>query len=144
MNLISISQNPRILPPPGHGSKAPNPWFTRNTRPAFPRVTLDSGTKELDMTFSLGRPTDETEVMAILIAAGCVEAENYMDSIQMVKIKGNVENGQVTITCKEPGQSDKFVDKINALKLEEVRKCHSYTNKDIPVKMNFLHAMVDK
>ena len=96
------------------------------------------------MTFSLGRATDETEVMGILIASGCVEAENYIDSIQMLKIKGNVENGQVTITCKKPGQSDLFVEKILALNLQEVRKCHFHTKKEIPVKMNFIHPTVDK
>ena len=71
----------RMIPLPVTGAQSQNARFDagRRNRPAFPRVELVSGTKELDVTFSLGRATDETEVMGILIASGCVEAENYID-----------------------------------------------------------------
>lgn len=135
-----------VIPPPvvsGYYGNQPNFWASRANKPKFPRLKMETFSKEYDVTFSLGRPTDETEVMLILLNAGCVKAESYMDSIRMLKIRGNVQNGQVLITCKEKGQSDEFADKINALKHPDIRKCHSYTSKQMPVRINFIHPTMN-
>ena len=113
--------------------------------PEYPYLKVKSYSRYHDMTFSLGRETSHAEVESLLIKAGCFEAGKLHDYVKQIRITGNRENGQVFVECRGPGLSDIFVEKINNMDLEHdtIRKCHSYTNNDIPVKFSFIHSSID-
>ena len=112
-------------------------------RPKYPRLTIDTYSRENDLTFSLGKETDHDEIMDLLIDSGCVEAGNILDKISCLRITRNLENGQVFITCSEPAVTDGWVYQLNSLTNTSIRKCHSYTDKELPVKFNFIHPSID-
>ena len=47
--------------------------------------------------------------------------------------------------CKSTGSNDVFVDKINSVRLPDVsvRKCHSYSNKELLVRFSYVHSSID-
>ena len=54
-----------------------------------------------------------------------------------------MDNGQIFVTCEDSGVADLWVDKLNGLENTSIKKCHSYTDKEIPVKMNVIHSSID-
>ena len=117
-----------------------NPW----ARPRYPRWKTSNYHRECDMTFSLGRETNYEEVFELLKVSGCIDPVRWFETLRSIRIHNNsVDNGQVMVFCTKPGLSDEFADKLNALPGDLIRKCHSYTDKDIPVKFSFIHPSVD-
>ena len=122
-----------------------NAWVTPLFKPRYPRIDSLSYSRDNDITFSLGRVTDYDEVVNLLWKSGCVDPSTLSNSVRQLRITRNLDNGQVFITCAESGVADIWVDKLNDLELEGVtiQKCHSYTNKEIPVKLSYLHNSID-
>ena len=120
-----------------------NAWSAPLYRPKYPRLDIVSYSRENDFTFSLGRQTSYEEVLGLLWEAGCVNPSNLLSSVKQLRITKNVDNGQVFVTCANDGVSDIWVDKLNGLAKSDIRKCHSYTDKEIPVKFSFIHASIN-
>ena len=120
-----------------------NSWDRPLFKPKYPKIVCNSYTRENDLTFSLGRATDHDEIVKLLLDSGCVGPKSLVKDVTMVKITGNLQNGQVFVTCSESGVSDSWVDKLNSLEGTTIRKCHSYTDKEIPVKFNFIHPSIN-
>ena len=106
-----------------------------------------SYTKEYDFTFSLGRPTNRPEVVNLIRSSGAIgKDDNIHDYLQMITINDfNEENGQVLVRCIKPGLADHIVEKLLALEVPnvDIRRCHSYTNKEVAVKFRFIHPSVN-
>ena len=107
-------------------------------------IKSDSFTKEYDLTFSLGRPTHRREIVNLLCRCGAIDSyQDLRNVIKMISIGNNEENGQVLIQCVKPGSSDDIVDRLNSMDNTPVKRCHSYTNKEVPVKFHFIHPSVN-
>ena len=89
-----------------------------------------------DFTFSLGYEIDTEKVIDLLIEYGITTAESLHNDIKMVKVGRNLQNRQVLVTCQREGENDLMVDKLFAE--APVINCHSYSNKEIPVKFSLL------
>ena len=124
--------------------KPRNPWGFRKEK-EFPVVPVKSYSRYNDFTFSLGRKTDLVEVRDLLVKAGCFPKEDLLKHVNQLRLTGNVENGQIFVECKNPEVNDIFVDKLNSLTMPDVqiRKCHSYSNKDLLVRFSFIHSSID-
>ena len=119
-------------------------WAVPLYKPSYPRIVSKSYSRDNDITFSLGKPTDYEEVLHLLWKAGCVEDPlTLSNKVNQLRITRNLDNGQVFVTCAESGVADKWVDSLNELENTSIKKCHSYTNKEIPVKFSYLHASID-
>ena len=73
----------------------PNAWENRLYKPKYPKLTVDSYTRENDVTFSFGRETSHAEVLNLLTRSGCFKAEDYLNEIKMLRITRALRNGQV-------------------------------------------------
>ena len=122
-----------------------NAWSNWNHAPEIPVWDVQSYSRFNDFTFSLGRKTNYKEVNDILVQAGCFQHGEILDHVKQLRITGNLENGQVFVECNTPGLNDVFVDKVNSLSLPDVsiRKCHSYSNKELLVRFSYIHSSVD-
>ena len=120
-----------------------NAWDRPLFKPRYPKLTIKSYTRENDITFSFGKFIDHDDVVGLLVKSGCVTPKSLLDDVNMVKITKNLHNGQVFVTCSKPGVCDDWVDKLNSCEGVEIKKCHSYTDKEIPVKFNFIHPSID-
>ena len=119
-------------------------WTVPFLKRSYPKLTLDGYTRENDITFSFGRPTTSDEVISLLVHSGCVNAETYPEEISMMRINHkNVDNGQVFITSTKPGLSDLWVEKLIALEGTTLKKCHAYTNKEVHVRVSYIHSSMD-
>ena len=117
-----------------------NPW----ARPQYPRRNTPGCHRKLDMIFSLGRETNYEEVKNLLRVAGCIDPNDMYHNVRAIRIfNNNIHNGQVFVYCTTPGLSDIFAERLNALPGNLIRKCHSYTDRDIPVKFSFIHPSVN-
>ena len=65
----------------------PNAWENRLYKPKYPKLTVDSYTRENDVTFSFGRETSHAEVLNLLTRSGCFKAEDYSIIIKAEEIK---------------------------------------------------------
>ena len=107
-------------------------------------IKSDTFTKEFDLTFSLGRPTSRREVVDLLVRCGALKSyADVNDCIGMISIGSNELNGQVLIQCLKPGLCDEIVGKLVAMQDSPVRRCHSYSNGEVPVKFHFIHPSVN-
>ena len=118
-------------------------WSHRGPSP--PVLELNSYSRFNDLTFSVGRKTDLLEVNEMMIKAGCYKRGELLDYVNQMRLTGNLENGQIFVECNRPGLNDVFVDKLNGLTLSEgsIRKCHSYSNRDLLVRFSYIHSSVD-
>ena len=124
-------------------SNAAGAWKRPLVRPKIPKLTVSSYSRENDFTFSFGRYVDYDEVISLLLLSGCVQPENMVEEIRMLKITKSIHNGQVFVTCAKPGVCDKWVKKLNALEGASIRKCHSYSDKEVTVRFGFIHPSID-
>ena len=83
-----------------------NAWSTHLFKPRYPRLDIDSYSRENDITFSLGRQTSYEEVIGLLWKAGCVDPSTLLESVKQLRITRNVDNGQVFVTCAKDGVAD--------------------------------------
>ena len=122
-----------------------NAWNNRNNAPQVPVLDVKSYSRFNDFTFSLGRRTNIKEVNDIMVKAGCFNQGELLDHVNQLRLTGNLENGQIFVECKSNGANDDFVDKINSVVLPDVsvRKCHSYSNKELLVRLSYIHSSVD-
>ena len=120
-----------------------NAWSSPLYKPKYPRLDIASYSRENDITLSLGRQTDYEEVLGLLWKAGCIDPSTLLDSVSQMRITKNVDNGQIFVTCANDNVADIWVDKLNGLTGTDIKKCHSYTDKEIPVKFSFIHASID-
>ena len=120
-----------------------NPWNNRG--PPIPILEAKSYSRSNDLTFSVGRKIDYNEVHDLLISAGCFAKGELHEYINQMRITGNLENGQVFLECSAPGINDEFVEKLKMLTLSDgaIRKCHSYSNKELLVRFSFIHSSVN-
>ena len=121
-----------------------NAWTRRQKRKEYPQLA-EKCERTWDMTFSLGRPTSHKEIIYLLTASNCIDkAENVLDYVRMIKIGGNMENGQVMVYCRGD-YADNYVERISALRIPgtNIKKCHSYTLKEILVRFSFIHPNID-
>ena len=96
--------------------------------------------RENDVTFSLGRVTDHDEVLHLLWVSGCVkDADRVTDDVKQLTITKALNNGQVFMTTVQDGVADDWVARLHRLKHPDLRNCHSYTGKQIPVRMGNIH-----
>ena len=104
-----------------------------------------SFTKEFDLTFSLGRPTNRREVGNLLCRCGAFESyQELSQNLTHISINNNSsENGQVLIQCTKDGLADEIVDKLLGMDNSPVKRCHSYNVKEVPVKFHFIHPSVN-
>ena len=86
---------------------------------------------------------DYDEVVGLLLLSGCVEPNNLAEEISMLKITKSIHNGQVFVTCAKPGVCEEWVKKLNSLEDTSIRKCHSYSDKEVTVKFSFIHPSID-
>ena len=82
---------------------ATNAWNKPLYRPRYPKISLDSYTREDDVTFSFGRVTSYSEVLNLLSRSGCFKPEDYLNAIKMMRITKSLDNGQVFVTTAEKG-----------------------------------------
>ena len=122
-----------------------NAWNNRNLAPQVPVLDVKSYSRFNDFTFSLGRRTNLKEVNEILVQAGCFNQGELLDHVNQLRLTGNLENGQIFVECKSTGSNDVFVDKVNSVRLPDVsvRKCHSYSNKELLVRFSYVHSSID-
>ena len=107
-------------------------------------ITSNSFTKEYDLTFSLGRTTSRREVVDLLCRCGALKSyADVNNCLGMISIGNNVLNGQVLIQCLKPGLCDEIVQKLINMEDSPVRRCHTYSNGEVPVKFHFIHPSVD-
>ena len=108
-------------------------------------ITSNSFHKDWDFTFSLGRPTNRREVGNLLCKSGaCKSYSDVSEKLTFIGINNNnTENGQVTIQCGEKDLADIMVDKLLSMPQSPVKRCHSYSIKEVPVKFHFIHPSVD-
>ena len=114
------------------------------SQPMYPVIPVKSQSRQDDLTFSLGRETNHDEVERLLVDSGCVGQGKLLDYAKQMRITGNQENGQIFVELKS-GLSDTFADKLNSCNLPgfSIRKCHTYTNKDVLVRFSYIHSSVD-
>ena len=108
-------------------------------------LSSDTFTKNLDFTFSLGRPTTRREVGNLLCRCGIFDSyQEISKNFTHISINNNnMENGQVLITCRKDGIADEIVDKLNGMEDSPVKRCHSYNNREVAVKFHFIHPSVN-
>ena len=112
-------------------------------RPRHNTWKAPSYSRSNDMTFSFGRETNEVEVLRLLHDSGCIDIKNTGATIKGFKIGGNLHNGQVMVYCAKPGLSDIFVEKLLNFAGNDIMKCHSYSNNEIPVRFSFIHPSIN-
>ena len=62
----------------------------------------------------------------------------------MIQIGQNQENGQVMVYTRTAELGDIFVDKLLALpESVGIRKCHSYSDREVTVRFSFIHPSID-
>ena len=120
-----------------------NAWNKPLYKPRYPRITLESYTREDDLTFSFGRATSYSEVLNLLSRSGCFNPEDYLSAIKMLRITKSLDNGQVFVTSSEKGLADLWAEKVNKFAGEDIKKCHTYTDKEVLVHFSFIHPSVD-
>ena len=120
-----------------------NSWRRPLIKPKIEKLTISSYSRENDFTFSFGRIVDYDEVVGLLLLSGCVEPNNLAEEISMLKITKSIHNGQVFVTCAKPGVCEEWVKKLNSLEDTSIRKCHSYSDKEVTVKFSFIHPSID-
>ena len=120
-----------------------NAWNTPLYKPRYPKIPLQSYTREDDLTLSFGRATSHSEILNLLSRSGCFEPEDYLNAIKMLRITKSVDNGQVFVTSAEKGLVDLWADKINAFAGDGIKKCHTYTSKEVLVHFSFIHPSVN-
>ena len=120
-----------------------NAWKNRLYKANYPKIELEQYSREDDVTFSFGRETTYEEVLNLLSRSGCFRPEDYLSAIKMLRITRKTDNGQVFLTTAEKGVADMWANKINNFAKKDIRKCHTYTNKEVLVYMNTIHASVD-
>ena len=124
-------------------STARNDWRRPLIKPSVPRLPIKSYTRENDLTFSFGELVDYDDVVNLLLQSGCIDRKNYLDEIKMLKLTKSVHNGQVFVTCAKPNVCDEWVRKLNAMDGSGIRKCHSYSDKEVTVKFSFIHPSIN-
>ena len=120
-----------------------NDWSRPLIRPNVPKVDITTYTRENDLTFSFGEYVDYDDVVGLLLQSGCIDRKNYLNEIKMLKITKSLHNGQVFITCAQPNVCDEWVAKLNFMQGSGIRKCHSYSDKDVTVKFSFIHPSIN-
>ena len=122
---------------------ATNAWNKPLYRPRYPKISLDSYTREDDVTFSFGRVTSYSEVLNLLSRSGCFKPEDYLNAIKMMRITKSLDNGQVFVTTAEKGLTDLWAEKLNTFAGKDIKKCHTYTDKEVLVHFSFIHPSVN-
>ena len=59
-----------------------NAWANPLFKPKFPKINIVSYSRENDITFSLGRPTNYDEVLDLLCQAGCVDPSTLLKLVR--------------------------------------------------------------
>ena len=84
------------------------------------------------------------EVMSLLKISECINMEDYLDHLRMVRINNRKkDNGQVIITCPF-GESDNRVAKLTRFEGRLLTKLYSYTNKEVQVKFSYPTIGIEK
>ena len=123
-----------------------NAWGRQlNEGRGLPVVDLKTYSRFNDLTFSLGRKTNTKEAHDLLVEAGCFKNGELLKYVNQLRVTGSMDNGKIFVECNAPGHNDVFVEKLNNLNLPEVtiKKCHSYSNKDVLVRFSYIHSSVD-
>ena len=107
-------------------------------------INSDTFTKEYDLTFSLGRPTNRREVGNLLCQSGAFSSyREVTERLTLITINNNsTENGQVLIQCRKKEYTNEIVDSLISMADSPVKRCHSYNIQEIPVKFHFIHPSV--
>ena len=107
------------------------------------KISVENYTREDDLTFSFGRPVECAEVLNLLARSGCFEAEDYLSAIKMLRITKRLNNGQVFVTTSQKGVADLWADRVNTFAGLGIKKCHTYTSKEVLVHFGAIHPSVD-
>ena len=86
---------------------------------------------------------DYDDVVGLLMLSGCVEPNTLLEQISMLKITKSIHNGQVFVTCTEPGVCQDWVKKLNLLEGTSITKCHSYSDKEVTVRFSYIHPSIN-
>ena len=125
------------------GNLRGNVWGRRRPLSTINTWNAPSYSKEWDLTFSYGRETSEYEVLKLLYDSECISDDNIHEYLRGIVVGENLHNGQVIVFCAKPGLSDIFVEKLLNFAGDTIKKCHSYSNTEIPVRFSFIHPSID-